>query len=414
MKSDLDALMQARNLDAILITGPAMHNPSMVYLTGGVHVTAADLVKKRGAPPVLYHQSMERDEAARTGLSLQDYARYDYPGLLKQFGGDAIQSGAALYRKMLESQGITAGRLAVYGQSDAGSAYAVFSALQRLMPDLTLVGEVGDSLLLLARLTKDDDELDRIRHMGQVTSSVVGQVADFLTSHSVEEDVLIHPDGRPLTVGDVKNQIDLWLAQRGAENPQGTIFSTGRDTAVPHSVGNPTDFLRLGQPIIFDIYPCEAGGGYFYDMTRTWCLGYAPDEVMSLFEDVQVVFSQVLNEMRPGAFYPDYHKRACELFQGLGHPTILTNERTTDGFVHGLGHGVGLDVHERPYYGSKATPDDTLTSGTVVTIEPGLYYPDRGVGVRLEDTLAVDLVGGVRPLVEYPYDLVLPISKVKK
>jgi Xaa-Pro aminopeptidase len=205
----------------------------------------------------------------------------------------------------------------------------------------------------------------------------------------------------------------LWLAERGAETPQGTIFSIGRDSTVPHSVGNPTDLLRLGQTIIFDIYPCEAGGGYFYDLTRTWCLGYAPDEALELFEDVQAVFSQVLNEMQPYMPLPDYHKRACELFEGLGHPTILTNPHTTDGFVHGLGHGVGLDIHERPYHGSKASPDDSLTPGAVLTLEPGLYYPQRGLGVRLEDTLWVNPAGGIRPLVEYPYDLVLPMSKVK-
>jgi Xaa-Pro aminopeptidase len=414
MKSDLEPLMQARNLDAILITGPALHNPAMVYMTGGVFVTVADLILKRGSNAILYHQAMERDEAARTGLTLIDHDKYDYNRVLNQLGGDAIQARAVIYQRMLTEQGITSGRLAIYGQSDAGVAFAIFSALQQLLPDLTLVGEVDDSLLLLARLTKSPDEIDRIRRMGQITTAVVGQVADFLTSHRVEDGVLVRPHSRPLTIGDVKSRIDLWLAERGAENPQGTIFSIGRDSAVPHSTGNPSDYVRLGQTIVFDIYPSEAGGGYFYDLTRTWCLGYAPDDVVGLYEDVQAVFTQVLNEMQPGAFFPDYHKRACELFEGLGHPTILTNPRTTDGFVHGLGHGVGLDIHERPYHGSKASPEDILAPGAVVTLEPGLYYPQRGLGVRLEDTLWVNPAGGIRPLVEYPYDLVLPMSKVKK
>lgn len=414
MKSDLDALMQARNLDAILITGPAMHNPSMYYLTGGVHLTGADLIKKRGEPPVLYHRTMERDEAARTGLAIQNFNKYNYDQLLRQCEGDATQANALLYRAMLADQGISSGRLAIYGQRDAGLVYAVFSALQRLLPDLILVGEPTDSLLLQARLTKSPDEIERIRHVGQVTVAVVGQVAEFLTDHSVSEGVLVKADGRPLTIGDVKSRINLWLAERGVENPEGTIFSIGRDSAVPHSVGNLADLLRLGQTIIFDIYPCEAGGGYFYDFTRTWCLGYAPDEALRLYEDVHHVFFQVLSEMQPGTFFPDYHKRACELFASLGHPTIMAEPNGTDGFVHGLGHGVGLDIHERPYHGNNATPDDSLSPGAVVTLEPGLYYPERGMGVRLEDTLAVNQAGGIHPLVEYPYDLVLPMSKVKK
>jgi Xaa-Pro aminopeptidase len=414
MKSDLDGLMQARNLDAILITGPAFHNPAMYYQTGGVHVSTADLIKKRGAAPILYHQTIERDEAARTGLALQDYARYDYRGLIKQYRGNTVQASAVLYQKMLTEQGITSGRLAVYGQSDAGNAYAIFSALQQLIPDLTLVGEAGDSVLLLARLTKSADEIERIRCMGQVTIAVVGQVAEYLASHSVEAGILIKPDGQPLNIGEVKNRINLWLAERGVENPEGTIFSIGRDAAVPHSVGNPADLLRQGQTIVFDIYPCEAGGGYFYDLTRTWCLGYAPEETYKLYEDVLSVFRQVLSEMQPGALFPHYHARACDLFEELGHPTQRSDPRSTDGFVHGLGHGVGLNIHERPSCGNNTTLDDRLSPGAVFTLEPGLYYPERGIGVRLEDTLWVDPESGIRPLVEYPLDLVIPMSKVKK
>jgi Xaa-Pro aminopeptidase len=78
-----------------------------------------------------------------------------------------------------------------------------------------------------------------------------------------------------LTIGDVKRKINLWLAERDAVPSEGFIFAQGRDAGIPHSQGNPDDMLRLGQTIIFDIYPQERGGGYFYDFTRTWSLGYA-------------------------------------------------------------------------------------------------------------------------------------------
>ena len=96
---------------------------------------------------------------------------------------------------------------------------------------------------------------------------------------------MVKPNGDPLTIRDVKQRINLWLSERGAENPEDTIFAIGRDAGVPHSSGNPMTSLRLGQTIVFDIYPCEAGGGYFYDFTRTWCLGYAPDEVHCIIRD---------------------------------------------------------------------------------------------------------------------------------
>jgi Xaa-Pro aminopeptidase len=86
MKRNLDAIMQARDVDALLVVGPGQHNPAMVYLTGGGHLTQADLIKKRGEPAVLFHAAMERDEAARTGLAARGYARYPFKALLEEAG----------------------------------------------------------------------------------------------------------------------------------------------------------------------------------------------------------------------------------------------------------------------------------------------------------------------------------------
>ncbi len=413
MKTDLDHLMREYNLDALLVTGPAQHNPAMYYLTGGGHLTRADLIKARGQDAVLYYNPMERDEAAATGLATRNLAEYRYSELLKQADGDPIRALALRYQKMLIEQGITRGRLALYGKVDLGSGYAVFKTLQSLMPDLELVGEPGGtSMLLEAMMTKDEHEIEQIRHMGRVTTEVVGQVADFLTAHKAKDGVLVKPDGQPLTIGEVKRNINLWLAERGAENPEGTIFALGRDAGVPHSSGNPADPLRLGQTIVFDIFPCQAGGGYYYDFTRTWCLGYAPDEVLALYEDVYAVYRQVMGELEAGAPFKRYQNRTCELFAARGHATVKDNPAIEEGYVHSLGHGLGLHVHERPWAGGTATEKDVLAPGVVVTIEPGLYYPERGMGCRLEDTVWVRPDGEMEILVEYPLDLVLPVREV--
>jgi Xaa-Pro aminopeptidase len=410
MKSDLDRIMEAHNLDAMLVIGPAQHNPPMVYMTGGGHLTGGDLVKKRGEAPILFYNPMERDEAAKTGLATRNLGDYRFQDLLKQTGGDYLQAMVMRYQAMLTELGITSGRIAIYGQADAGSAYAIFTTLQKAMPGLTLVGELGDSALLEAMATKDESEVERIRRMGQVTTAVVAQVSDFLTSHPVKDGVLVKADGQPLTICDVKSRINLWLAERGVENPEGTIFAIGHDAGVPHSAGNPDDLLRLGQTIIFDIFPCEAEGGYYYDLTRTWCLGYAPDEVLALYEDVLTVYNWILSELRVDMPCKEYQQRTCELFEARGHATIKTNPQTQEGYVHGLGHGVGLNVHERPWFGLSATDVDRLTPGVVVTIEPGLYYPERGMGVRLENTVWVHPDGQMEVLAEYPLDLVLPMK----
>jgi Xaa-Pro aminopeptidase len=411
MKSDIDSLMQLNDIDALLVTGPAGHNPPMYYFTGDVHLSQADLIKKRGEAPVLFYSAIERDEAARTGLAVKSLEDYRFPELLKQTNGDLVKATVTRYQKMFADLGISEGRVALHGKIDAGAAYAVFSGLQGVLPDLSFVGQTDDSLLLKARATKDPTEVERIRHMGRITTEVVGLVADFLTSHQARDGFLVRQDGEPLTIGQVKRHINLWLAERGAENPLGTIFAMGYDAAVPHSSGNDQDALRLGETIIFDIYPCEAGGGYFYDLTRTWCLGYATDEALALYEDVLFVYQQVFSELKLGQQGGQFQQRACELFEERGHPTLRSDPNTQRGYVHGLGHGVGLDIHERPRFSRNATADDILEPGVVVTHEPGLYYPERHLGMRLEDTLWVRPDGSLEILAEYPKDLVLPIKR---
>ena len=409
MKTDLDNLLKSYDFDGMLVVGPGDHNPAMMYLTGGGHF-GGDLIQKRGEQPLLFCRMMERDEAAKTGLPTKLIDDYKPLELLKQAGGDVLKATVRRYQMMLDECGLSTGRVAVYGRVELGSMFSVLSQLQAAMPGLTLVGEVGNTMLMEAQLTKDASEAARIRKMGQITTAVVGQVADFLTAHKVKGEVLVKSDGQPLTIGEVKSRINLWLAERGAENPEGTIFAIGRDAGVPHSSGNPTDLLRLGQTIVFDIFPCEEGGGYFYDFTRTWCLGYAPDEAVKLYEEVLSIYNQITRELKAGAPYKAYQQRTCELFEGLGHPTVKTNPETQVGYIHSLGHGVGLNIHERPWSGVSAGEADRLVPGAVFTIEPGLYYPDRGLGVRLEDTVWVNPQGGFEIMADYPMELVLPLK----
>jgi Xaa-Pro aminopeptidase len=263
--------------------------------------------------------------------------------------------------------------------------------------------------------TKDAFEVERIRKMGAVTTGVVRRIADYLTNREVRADeVLLKEDATPLTIRDVKSKINLWIAELGAENPEGTIFAIGRDAGVPHSVGNPDDLLRLGQTIVFDIYPCEAGGGYFYDFTRTWSLGYATPETQKLYEEVKAVYDHLVNEFDLNAPFKDYQRLTCELFEKHGHPTPLSTPAPVEGYVHSIGHGVGLNIHERPWSHLTASDDNILKPGVVFTSEPGLYYPERGLGVRIEDTYWVRPDGKIEILAEYPYDFVLKMNKWKK
>jgi Xaa-Pro aminopeptidase len=336
---------------------------------------------------------------------------YPFDKFLRQHQGNAITATAEFYSRMLAEAGVTRGRIAIYGQMDSGQSYAILSALQTVLPEITLVGELGDTLMLTAMATKEKDEIERIRRIGQITTQVVGQTADFLSSQRAKDQTLVDKDGEPVTIGRVKKLINLWLAELGVDSPHGMIFAQGRDAGVPHSTGNNLAALKLGETIVFDIYPCEPGGGYFYDLTRTWCLGYASDQVLALYEDVYTTFQTILHELEMGAHCAKYQQRTCQLFQEKGHPTVMDHPATQEGFVHGLGHGVGLNLHERPFFRLTSDNNERLDPNVVITVEPGLYYPDRQMGVRLEDTVWMRPDGQKEILAPYPLDLVLPLRK---
>ncbi|MCX6055890.1 MAG: M24 family metallopeptidase [Chloroflexi bacterium] len=411
MKSDLDTLMHRHGFDVILVSGASQHNPAMVYFTGGGHISGSDLIKIRGAEAVLFHNPMERDEAVRTGLKTISYSKYPWVELVKEAGGDDLEALVLRFQKMFTDLGILSGKVAVYGFEDVGMFYSILSQLQKKMPDLVFEGFARDEVLLNARMTKDLDEIERIRQMGKITIDVVGKTADFLTGHRTRKGLLVQKNGAPLLIGDVKRKINLWLAEGGVENPWGTIFAIGRDAGVPHSCGTPCDAIRLGQTIVFDIYPCEAGGGYFYDFTRTWCLGYASDEIQNLYADVKKVYDQIYAELVVNQPFYLLQKRTCDLFEEMGHPTVKSSPVTETGYVHSLGHGIGLQVHEKPWSTMvNPSPSDILAPGSVFTLEPGLYYPEKGMGVRIEDSLLVTPQGRFEVLAEYSKELVLPMD----
>jgi Xaa-Pro aminopeptidase len=413
MKSDIDALMKAKHFDALVVLGNAEHNPPMYYLTGGGHVNNAILVKIMGSEPVLFCNDMEREEAAKSGLTVRCFGEYPSADLLKEANGDLILAGALRLQKILTNLGLIQGKASIYGHTEVGSIFAVFNKLQEIMPGIKFVGEPQEtSIFMKAMETKDEDEIARIRQMGKITTQVVGSVSEFLTGCDVNEDeILIKEDGTPLSIADVKRRINLWLAEAGVENPHGTIFAIGRDAGIPHSTGNPDDLIRLGQTIIFDIFPCEAGGGYHYDFTRTWCLGYATPQTRKLYDQVQAVYQKVMENLDFNAPYKEYQRMACDMFEANGHPTPRTHKAPVEGYVHSLGHGVGLNIHERPWSSLTSDDDNRLAAGVVATIEPGLYYPEEHLGIRLEDTIWIRPDGKAEILADYPLDLILPMKK---
>ncbi len=410
MKEQVAALMKQYDLDALLISGAMEHNPSLIYYIGNdAFFTFAEVLVTRDREPILFHRIMERDSAKATGMKtvcFDDMNIKEEPGL----GSRAAQIVAEL-----KYAGLTSGRVAFCGRVEFDSMFAAVCQVQEKLPNLQIVGGVGDSILMQARMLKDADEIERIHKMCKINNTVVGRVEKFIASgHLNSEDKLMDPDGNPITIGRVKSLINLWLGELGAENPEGTIFSMGRDAGVPHSQGNDSEVLEAGKTIVYDFFPCAMGGGYFSDFTRTWCIGYAPDKVKELYAQVKEIHDLCVEAAKPGMPFKKLQQLTCDYFKARGH-AVPDGSAVTNGYVHSVGHGLGLNIHENPFSGlsSSEGPCDTLQPGSVFTIEPGLYYPDGdpAFGIRIEDTYYMDKDGSVKPLTDYPYNLVIEVSK---
>ncbi len=407
MKSDLDTLMENRGFNAIVVMGPATENHALNYMTNSAPITDGIVVKKRGESPLLICGPMERDEAAKSGLPIQTYNDYGLLQIAKETGS-YFEARLRMLTLILERMDIREGVVSFYGQGDPGQSYMLLSRLAQMLPAIKITGETETTLFDDAYTTKGEDELAAIYSVAERTNRVMTETLEFVKSHRVQDTCLVKADSSPLTVGDVKQFVRARLLHHQLEEEDGMIFALGRDAGVPHSRGADTDILELGSCIIFDLFPRELGGGYFHDMTRTWCLGYAPPEVQHAYDQVMLTFGEIMKALKVGEKTAKYQDLTCDLLEEMGHPTTRSNPSTMEGYVHSLGHGLGLQIHSRPRFGFVST--DTIQPGQVFTIEPGVYYPDRAFGVRIEDTIYVDSDGNILSLTPFPKDLVVTVG----
>jgi Xaa-Pro aminopeptidase len=188
--------------------------------------------------------------------------------------------------------------------------------------------------------------------------------------------------GLPLTSERLRAVIDCAILQAGGLAAH-TIVAGGKQACDPHESGYGP--LRANELIIIDIFPRSQKTGYFGDITRTVVRGRANETQRKLYDTVWQGQKIAFNKMRAGTPTSEIHQAVQDYFVQQGYKTGRHNG-CMEGFFHGTGHGLGLEIHEAPRVG--ATSTGKLKTGQVVTVEPGLYYPEIG-GVRLEDVALV-------------------------
>ncbi|HEU5078325.1 MAG TPA: Xaa-Pro peptidase family protein [Opitutaceae bacterium] len=241
--------------------------------------------------------------------------------------------------------------------------------------------EIADGPIFPQREIKSDAEAKAIQEGNRCSAAGIAAAENVLRHSTIKAGKIIYR-GAPLTSERLKIAIETACLEAGAVSLD-TIAAGGDQACDPHHRGSGP--VRPNELIIVDVFPRVVSNGYYGDMTRTFLKGRASDPQRELVSAVKDAQSAALKAIRAGVSGKHIHQQVTDVFAERGYETKDTPNGAV-GFFHGTGHGLGLAVHESPRV--NGTVDYKLKRGSVVTVEPGLYYPGLG-GCRIEDVVQV-------------------------
>ncbi|MDR1590676.1 MAG: Xaa-Pro peptidase family protein [Puniceicoccales bacterium] len=261
------------------------------------------------------------------------------------------------------------------------------------LQQLDIKFSVVEDKFLPERSIKSPGEIDQIRKACAAISNAFARVCSILEKAKIHNELLYYED-EAVTSELMRMEIARVCFERGAIAKE-TIVACGRDAAFPHNRGEGP--LKANEFIVVDIFPRLIKSGYYGDMTRTFFKGQPSETQIRMYDAVKTVQSRAISQIHAGKNAKEIHENNMKTFTELGY-----SSSDSTGFFHGTGHGVGLELHENPSIGER---DHHLQSGEVVTVEPGLYYPEIG-GVRIEDVVVVT-ENGAELLSNFSYEWVV-------
>lgn len=280
------------------------------------------------------HEAARSDPTARVHTADRDQAEAMLPKLL-----DGAQRIGLNYQELTHSW---------------------FERLVKAFPSATWVD--ASAAIRKARATKDPTEIDRLRRAAEIGSEVGREIPSLLKTGTSEL--------------DVATEIEYRMNRHGASGRSfATIVAFGAHGAEPHYAPSPTTRLVPGTSIV-----CDFGAyhrRYASDITRSFRFGPGDREMREVHETVERAQQAAFDAIRPGVAAKDVHNAAAAVIDASPFKGRL---------IHGVGHSIGLAVHDGWHYGPKV--DDPLREGMVFTVEPGIYLPGKG-GVRIEDDVVV-------------------------
>ncbi len=387
MREELDNILSERGMEALILYAESYRDADMYYLTRFLAPDRLILLKKVDSDPILVVNSMEYPRAQKESIvnDVRSYMDYNFTKIVM----------AAENPRLGNLKFIAEVAKREFGK---GTNIYVPPNFPIIVADMLRKEDLSINPLFnvieKARETKDSDEVNEIRSVQSLAEKAAAEALEMIANTEIgaHEMLISRIDGKKqsLTVKMVKALIGHKFIDQGIVNEEELILACGPRGADPHYKGNPDDILKANSPIILDVFPRSEAKRYWSDMTRTIVRGKASAEVTKMFNAVADAKNASMDALRSGVTGSDVNDVCCNILEKAGYQTIRGGKRVEKGFIHGLGHGVGLQIHESPTLSE--LNKSPLKDHSIVTIEPGLYDPTIG-GVRIEDIVEITKSG---------------------
>jgi Xaa-Pro aminopeptidase len=375
----------------LLVIGAPQHDATAYHLSGFlapdpvICIRAAD--RKYLAVSALEYGRAEKEAPVDELISFDEL---DLTHLARELKSGA-RAFAAATANLLQKLGVEGSPVTVSPQFGVAYADELRARGFTIEPNSRLFADL--------RRVKTQGEISHIEEAQRALEEVCAHAVRILEEAEIADEGTLRWREETLTSELLRSEIEVELLRRGCAADEGTITAGGSQAADPHERGSGP--LRAGETIILDIFPRNQKSRHYADMTRTFVKGEPGDELGKMYDAVLEAQETALSMIRAGVNGRDVHDKVSDILHEKGYKTgnhdQKPGEPLTEGFFHGTGHGVGLEVHEAPRL---STVDEELRAGDVVTVEPGLYKPGVG-GVRVED-LVVVTGDGCRNLTRFP------------
>lgn len=370
----------------VLIFADTMRSPEMRH---EVPVAVPDpflYVERNGSRHAVL-TSFEVDRVSEAGIEAHPLEEFGWDELVGK--GPREEQALVLYERAVEQLGVE--DAVVPSDFPLELADRLRSKGVNLTPDRELFSQ--------RRRVKNETELQGIRKAQRGTEAAMAAARELLRAAD-SSDGKVTLDGELLTSERIKERITEVFTEHGLVS-DAMIVAHGGQGAAGHDMGSGP--IAPGESVVIDLFPRDLESGCYADMTRTFVVGEIPEELAEYHRLVHEALMKSIEAVKAGAQGREVYGLVCDVFHEAGYPTQLSKkegEVLSSGFFHGLGHGVGLEVHEPPWL---SRDPSQLVAGDVITLEPGLYRAGYG-GVRLEDLVLVT-DDGAENLTDFPYDL---------